>query len=614
MHGVHPEHTDLIQAEAARTLPGLFFERVRRSPEAIGFCEHRDGRWVQRSWAAMAQEVGRVRAALDRAGLRPGERVAVLLPNGMDWVAFDIGAMANGLITVPLYGHDSAGNNAFILRSAGARLCLMDRLDRWETLLPELGDDGALSAIWLKEGIDHAVADGERSLAPFSAVLGEDAVDDSEIRCSAGDVATLIHTSGTTGRPKGVMLTHAAILWNAEAVTKFIPPLTSDVFLSVLPLAHAFERTMGYYLPMMAGAQVAYARAIETLRDDIRLIRPTVLIAAPRLYERIHEAIWRKAAANPLTRWLMALAGSVGWRLHEAERGRAPPPDAVTRRLLWPLLQRFVARRILKAFGGRLRVAVSGGAPLSAEVSHFLLGIGLPLVEGYGLTEAAPVVTATTFEDRLPGSVGRPLHGLEVRLGEEDELLIRSPGIMQGYWGQPRETAAALSPEGWLRTGDIAEIREGRIFITGRLKELIVLSTGKKVAPTAVEAAIERAPLIEQACVVGDRQPCLVAIAVLNPEEWQKLARSLGVAESASDAPAAKQAALERIRQATRALPPFAQVRGVHLVRRPWSIEDGALTPTLKIKRRVIEDRYEREIDALYARLARERHDASPPA
>jgi len=593
---------DIIGCDPAGTIPGLFFRRAAADPDKAAYSEFGEAGWADLTWKQMAGRVARFRAALDGAGLGPGDRVAIMLRNGADWVAFDIAAMANGLITVPLYLHDSPENACAILAASGARLCLVESAEAWKALAPHAGPCDALAHVWLRQGRGGTDPDGGRKIAALGDIVSGPEAGAGDIRCQPGDVATIIYTSGTTGRPKGAMLTHHALLWNAEAITRFIPPLRSDVFLSLLPLAHAFERTMGYYLPMMGGSRVAYARSLDTLRDDIREVRPTILIAVPRLYERLHAAITRKFDRTAVTRWLARSAADLGWRRFEAGHGRGAAPGSLAQLLLWPLLERLVARPVLAAFGGRLRVAVSGGAPLSEEVSHFLTGLGLPLLEGYGLTEAAPVVTATTFEDNQPGSVGRPLHGVEVRLTEEGELQVRSPAVMAGYWNDPEKTAAALTADGWLRTGDIAEIRQGRVFIMGRLHDKIVLSTAKKVAPAEVEAAIEADPLFEQVCVFGDNRPCLVALAVLNEAAWQALARAAGLDADAPNHPAATARLLARIARATQALPSYAQVRDLHALLRPWTIEDGTMTPTLKIRRHVVAERNRAEIEALYKR------------
>ena len=613
MESKAPEPTDIIPCEVAGTLPGLFARRVDRSPDAVAYCEYRDGCWEEQTWREMEQRVSCLRGAIACSGLSPGDRAALLLPNGTDWVAFDLAATAHGLITVPLYAHDSPENIAFVLADSGARLCLIDTAAQWNALAPFLDTNEALEQVWVREGLDGATVPppGHRRLSTLLGALAESRPDTSALRSAPQDVATITYTSGTTGRPKGVMLTHAAILWNAEANTKGITPLPSDVFLSILPLTHAFERTIGYYLPMMTGSRVVYARSAERLQDDLATIRPTMLVAVPRLYERIYEAMRREAQAIPLKREIIALAARLGWELYECRHGRGPAPGLVASKMLWPLLERLVARRVRAAFGGRLRVAMSGGAALPTEVAQFFAGLGLPIIDGYGLTEAGPVVASAAIEGSLPGSVGRPLYGLEVRLSEQSELLVRSPAVMQGYWQNQQATAQALSPDGWLRTGDIAEIRNGSVFITGRLKEILVLSTGEHVAPSAVEAAIQNDPLFEQVCVVGDHRPCVVAILVLNREAWLLLARDLEIDQADLNVSGATDAILSRISAQTRGLPPICQVRAILATTTPWTIEDGSLTPTLKVKRRVVEERFKQQIDSLYSRVAQQRQSVT---
>jgi long-chain acyl-CoA synthetase len=395
------------------------------------------------------------------------------------------------------------------------------------------------------------------------------------------------------------MLSHFALLWNAATPAAVIPTRPGDVFLSILPLAHALARTADYYLPMMGGCTVAYARSPKELREDLIAVRPTVIFGVPFLFERMAAAIRKKAEDSLARRSLLRLVSLLGWQLFQLAQHRGN--FGLPARLLLPLFKRYVARPVLAAFGGRLRVAISGGAPLDPGVARLLIGLGLPLVEGYGLTEAGPTVSVNGLDDNLPGSVGRPLRGVEVQLTADGELLVRSPSIMKGYWKDDAETAGALDPMGWLSTGDLAEIKDDRIFIRGRLKDMIILSIGEKVNPSVVEAEIARDPLFEQAMVVGEGRPYLAALIVLNLVNWNRFAAENGIAADRPNQPASKATILSRLRQRLSSLPWFAQVRAVHLTLTPWTIEAGLLTPTLKVKRDTLQRRFAKEIAALYA-------------
>jgi long-chain acyl-CoA synthetase len=322
----------------------------------------------------------------------------------------------------------------------------------------------------------------------------------------------------------------------------------------------------------------------------------------PRLYERIHAAIIAEADKSPVKRALVNLTARIGWQFYEADRHRAPAPGPLAR-LAWPVLQCAVANRTMAAFGGRLRVAVSGGAALPTDVARLLVGMGLPLVEGYGLTEAGPVVTATTLEDSLPGSVGRPLHGLDVRLGDNDELLVRSPAVMSGYWNNPEATSEALIADDWLKTGDVAHLHDERIYIEGRLADTIILSTGENINPNVIEDSILRDPLFEQACVIGSGRPCLSALIVLNEERWNTLAGKLNIAPHLPNTGGSAKHILRQVNGRLADMPKHGMVRAVYLMREPWTIQDGLLTPTLKIKRKVVEGRFHDEIVALYEQM-----------
>lgn len=595
---------DIIPALQAATLSGLFRERVRRSPDAIAYRDNNraQGGWRDHTWRTISERVDRFRAALARENLTPGDRVAVLLPNGIDWVCFDLAAHGSGVVVVGLYPHDTAASNAYILGHSDARLLLLDSEARWRSLWPFRSDFSLLTRIWIRDAEGSSSPRGSGPIAyKLADALAQVSDPPLQYPGAPSDLATLVYTSGTTGRPKGVMLSHVAILRNAQATARVIPPRRDDVFLSILPMAHIFERTVGYYLPVMGGSTVAFARSAQDLPEDLVAIRPTVMLNVPLLYERMSAAICAKVAASAVKRNLLRLTAYVGWCRFMAEQHRANRGPAV--RLLWPILERYVATRVLAAFGGRLRVAISGGAPLDQDVARLLIGLGLPLVEGYGLTETGPVVAANGLADNLPGSVGRPLEGIEVKLSSKGELLVRSPSMMMGYWKDDAQTARMLDPSGWLSTGDVGEINDdGRVFFRGRLGAIIVLSIGEKVNPSIVEAELTRDPLFEQAVVVGNRRPFLAAVISLNSDAWRLFAAEKGLDPEQPNHATSKIEVLARLTSLLGALPRYAQVRAVHLTLEPWTIDSGLLTPTLKVKRDVVVALFAKEIDALYAK------------
>ncbi len=592
-----------IGCDAAATLPGLFRQRVLRSPEAVAYREYdRDGgRWRDHSWKSIDARVRRLMAALSRSGLKPGDRMAIALPNGTEWVAFDLAALSLGLVVVPLYLHDSPADMAFNLGHSGARLVVVDSVARWNAVASRIAASTPLQHVWVSENFAAASA---KAGTPLPTRIIDAAREEQQEPAAAAvapdSLATIIYTSGTTGQPKGVMLSHYALLWNAEAVSRVILPRPDDVFLSCLPLAHSFERTVGYYLPMMAGSTVAYARSIDDLKEDFPAICPTAFLGVPRLYERVFAAIKERGAGNALKRWALSLAMSAGWRRFEAAQGRRPVSTRWVL-LLWPFLDKLVAARVRAVFGGQVRAAVSGGAPLPAEVARFFLAMGVPIIEGYGLTEAAPVVAANSLDDNVIGSVGRPLRGIEVHTAADRELIVRTPAAMKGYWNDARLTAETLGEYGWLHSGDIAEIRDGRIYILGRLKDIVVLATGEKAAPGRLEEKITRNALFKQALCVGEGRPYLCAVVVLEKSEWQAFAARHGLEADRPNDSRARELLLQRVAWLLRDSPRHSQVHALYATFETWTVADGLLTPTLKVKRDRLERKYRAEIALLYS-------------
>jgi long-chain acyl-CoA synthetase len=599
--------TDIITPEEAGTLFGLFLERQRRSPEAEAYRHYAVGRkqWVSTTWREVGTEVGKWQQAMLAEGLESGDRVAVMARNSREWVVFDLAALGLGLVTVPLYTDDRPENVAYILNDSGAKLLLVDGREQWRRLQQvsdRLDDLQRIVSIQVIEAQDEPRDPRLESLRTW--LFGREG-DLIEREIDRDQLATIVYTSGTTGRPKGVMLSHGNILSNTAAGSQCADLYPDDVLLSFLPLSHMFERTGGYYLPMMGGAAVAYARSIQLLADDLASVRPTVLMSVPRIYERVYARIQGQLKGrSALARRLFELAVEVGWQRFEQRQGRAPWSWCL---LLWPLLDRLVARKILVRLGGRMRIAICGGAALPPGVARLFIGLGLDVLQGYGLTESSPVIAVNRVEDNVPTSIGRPLPGVEVRIGENGELLARGPNIMLGYWKNAKATGAAVDEQGWLHTGDKARFDGGgHLFIVGRIKDIIVLGNGEKVPPGDMEQAIALDPLFEQVMVIGEGRPFLSALVVLSREHAGDLLQHCGqsvkdLAGAIKD-PCVEKAVLRRIGEQIREFPGYARIRQVMISETAWTVDSGLMTPTLKLKRNQIEARYAEHIERLYKR------------
>lgn len=577
-----------LDANDAITLDGLFHARVQRTPQAVAYIQFDPAtdRWREYTWAESAREVARWRAALAGLSLAPGERVGIMLGNCREWVHFDLAALSLGLVTVPVFVNDRPDNVAWILDHAGCRALLIGGHGQWSALAGIRPDIERLAAL-----ISLApLPDGPANLRVAAHWLPETGAELPPSRHRPDDLATLVYTSGTTGRPKGVMLSHRNILSNVWAGLAAVPVTERDRMLSFLPLSHMLERTVGYTLPMAAGCPVAYARSIPQLGEDLIATRPTLLIAVPRIFERMRERILGAMGdAPPLKQQLFHRAVDLGWRRFLHRQGRAPWSPGL---LLEPALDHLVAAKVRARLGGYLRLAICGGAPLAPEVGRFFLALGVDVLQGYGLTEASPVIAVNRPADNEPDSVGQALPGLRVRVGADHELLTQSASVMLGFWRDQAATRRVIDADGWLHTGDQAVIGpRGHIRITGRIKDILVLSTGEKVSPADLEQALAASPLLDQVMVLGDGRPYLAALAVPRAS----------VLEAAPVEAKAREAwLLERLRPLMHDFPGYARLARVALIDEPWTVENGLLTPTLKLKRRAVLARYNAEVEALY--------------
>ncbi|MBT8113445.1 MAG: long-chain fatty acid--CoA ligase [Gammaproteobacteria bacterium] len=600
-------NTDYISPEVANTLPGLLQQRVQRSANAIAYGYHNDEHgWCNLSWQNVADQVAKIQRAIRQEQLKKGDRVAIMLRNCPEWVMFDIAAMACGLVTVPLYTNDRPDNVAYVIKDAGVKILLIQNQRQWR----ELSNISSVTET-LKRVISVDALTDENERSQLVNFTHWSSTDKTASEFNAGDLmsedlATIVYTSGTTGKPKGVMLSHKNILANAYAALQCGEFYPEDVFLSFLPLSHTLERTGGCYLPMMASSKVCFARSVQQLAEDIQAVRPTAFISVPRIYEMIYARVQSSLQKeSKFKQIIFALAQKIGWRRFQYQTKMRGWHWSL---LFWPLLDNLVAKKIKQRLGGRLRYAIAGGAALNKSIAQFFISLGIPVYQGYGMTESSPTISVGRQQDNDPFSIGKPLPGIEVKITEQGELCTKSDCVMLGYFNNPQATQEVIDDEGWLHTGDLASINDdGYLYITGRIKDIIVLTSAEKVPPQDMETTICADPLFDQAMIIGEGKPFLSALLVLNEVEWKDLANTLGLdrkkSESLHDSGAHKHI-IKHLSKCLREFPGYAQVRRVSLYLEPWSIGNGLLTPTLKTKRPQLLKTFAEDIESMYESLA----------
>ena len=588
-----------VPIEPDDSIADVFARRVTATPHAPAYREFdaASHTWRDTTWEEAAREIARVRAGFAAEDLQPGDRVAIMLRNSKPWVYFDQGAYAQGLVVVPLYVDDRPDNVAYCLNDAGVKLLLVEGDEQLKKLAEVREQIAGVKRIVC---VQKPTASEDARVKALADWLPAQPSTQPPMKTDGNKMATIVYTSGTTGKPKGVMLSHQNMLQNVKSALEVYEVFTDDVFLSFLPMSHMFERTAGYYLTMVAGCTVAFARSVAHLADDFKSQRPTVIVSVPRIFERLHTALMAQMNdASPARRRLFEFAHQVGWARFEWLQKRGPWNATF---LLWPLLSFFVASKLLERFGGRLRLCVSGGAALNPQIAHTFIGLGLPICQGYGLTEASPVVSVNLLERNDPSSIGIALPGVVIAFSEKNELLVKGPNVMLGYWNNPEATAKAKSEAGWLNTGDQARIENDFLYITGRVKEIIVLGNGEKVPPVDMELAIQLDPLLEQVLVLGEGKSFLAALVALNMAEWAKVAaqNNLPADPNGEGRDRAEKFVVARIAERIKGFPGYAQIRKVALVTDKWTVDNGMLTPTLKLKRNQIVERYKDQVDAIY--------------
>jgi len=590
------------------TLTELFFEALEKFHRDDAYQVKRDGRYQPISHATVLERVRRLALGLQELGLARGDRIAILSENRPEWAFADWACLSLGMADVPVYPTLPAAQITHILVNSGAAAIFVSG-DGQAAKVAEIRAEtpGVKHVITFggtkPEGVNHTFAEVEAMGAAVDTAERGASWKTGALAVQPGDLATLIYTSGTTGMPKGVMLTHDNLHSNVRTVLTVLPFTLEDVALSFLPLSHVFERTSDY-LFWTAGVSIAYAESIDTVPFNMSEVGPTLCMSVPRLYEKMYARVLENALSGGSAKkriffWARAVADA--WA-DETLAGRVPNGWLA---LKYALAQKLVFSKLKERTGGRLRYFVSGGAPLAPEINKFFYAAGLVILEGYGLTETSPVISCNTPEAFRIGTVGKPFSGYEVRIAPDGEILTRGPHVMAGYYKNDQATREAIDPDGWFHTGDIGLLDDGYLRITDRKKDIIVTAGGKNIAPQPIENAIKTNKYVSQAVMIGDKRKYLVLLVVPN---WDQLERWAGrkniiwtQRSQLLEMPTIRAKMEKEVGKQTAGLAKFESPKKIALLEHDFSIERGELTPTLKVKRRIIDRDYKALIDSLYA-------------
>jgi long-chain acyl-CoA synthetase len=562
---------------------------------------YRDEAWQEISWGELGARIRAIAGGLVELGITPGDRVALISRSCPEWTLADLGSLAAGAVVVPVYATLPGHEVVYHLRHSRARIAFVEDRSQTEKITGhELPD---LEQVVVLSGVFEPHSKGVMSLAELCRLPSVEQQDDAVWTGLAADrstAMTIVYTSGTTGVPKGVVLTHGNVLAVIEAVLETLGEQVSrfEVNLSFLPLAHALERVAGQLLPLYLGRTIAYARGLDTLREDFRTIRPEIAVAVPRVFEKIHSRIMSEAQRRPpLLRALFNAALRTGMAYSRALETGVQPGWLL--RLRYQLADALVFRKLRAALGGRILLFVSGGAPLSATIARFFHAAGLLICEGWGATETTAPATWNHPQAYRFGSVGKPLLGVEVKVADDGELLVRGANVFSGYYEMPEATAEVLDADGWYHTGDIGHIDDdGFVYVTDRKKELIITAGGKNVAPQKIEGILREQPLISSCMAYGDRRPYLVALMTVD-----RTALAAGYPEltaAATDDPRLLSLLQEQVAAVNSQLARFEQIKAFRLLEEDFSTDNGELTVTLKLRRKVIAEHYVDLIEEIY--------------
>lgn len=596
------------------TIPEQFLAKVEHFGEKPAFLykELDAGKWKQVPWNEFGRNINRLAAYLISIALKPGEKVVLLSENRPEWVISDLAVLATGAVTVPLYFTSTTSQIDHILSDCGAEIVLVSTLNQLDKLLKARSSENVRQII-LMDSPASSTVHTDKKVTLLSDIYKSSSTSSTDehlvelrkrlLELNEENLASILYTSGTTGPPKGVMLTHKNFLFNARACAKVIQLSEDDLLLSFLPLSHAFERTAGCYLPLLQGSSIAYAESIEKISHNMLELRPTVIVGVPRFYEKIYASIFSRVdEQSPLKKGIFAWGLKTGAECCQIEEMAESLPLFMSFKRL--IADKLILAKVRAGMGGRLRFFVSGGAPLSREIGDFFNSIGITILEGYGLTETSPVITCNTLSHRRAGTVGRALPGVEVRIENDGEIATKGLHVMKGYYNNEKATSEVIK-EGWFFTGDIGEIADGYLTITDRKKDLIVTAGGKNVTPQSIETVLIADPFINQIMVYGDRKKFISALLVpdmIKLEEWAH--RKKVCYENLEDLcknNATMDFYMDRIEAALKDFAPYEKVRKIVVASESFSMERGEITPTLKVNRKKIIGKYKLELEKLYA-------------
>ncbi len=591
------------------SLGQMFFEKRQTMPDKVAYMYKQGGKWHEMTFKEVGDWAEKISAGLASLGIKKGDRVALISANRVEWALTDYATMALGAMLVPVYPSLLSDQVAYIINDAEAKVVIAADIVQIEKV-DEIKDQ-------LKYTKNFYVFDPPQALhKPWQsyqalAEQGEqflkekpDYVVNQIKKVEPEDWATIIYTSGTTGEPKGAVLKHSNFLSNVEGSISVLDIYPEDVFLSFLPLSHVLERMAGHFISTYLGATVAYAESIDTVAENMGEIRPSIMISVPRLYEKIYARVLENVEMGPSSkRKIFYWALNVGKEYVNRLMKKQSVPFALNAK--YKIANKLVFSKLKDRVGGRIRFFVSGGAPLSAEIAEFFTAAGLIILEGYGLTETSPVITVNLLDNFKFGTVGLPLPNVEVKIAEDGEILTRGPHVMVGYYKKEADTKEAIDEEGWFHTGDIGFIdNDGFLKITDRKKNIIVTSGGKNIAPQPIENALTMTQYIEQAVVIGDKRKFCTAVIVPSLEAVKNWAKEQGqeieTYEDMLKLKGLKELLRKEIDKVNETLARYETVKNFVVAREPFSIESGELTPSLKTKRRVIEEKYKEEIDKMY--------------